>query len=83
MTFLARHNIETRPMFVPLHSLPPFREESRRRGEHLPITDAISQTAIMLPTYTHLTEIEQDRVVHAITQARAEGHGTREERRAA
>ena len=56
-------------MFVPLHGLPPFREESSKRGEVLPVTDAISSTAIMLPTYNQLTEADQHRIVETIAQA--------------
>src|SRR5262249_16960885 len=33
-TLLASENIDTRPFFVPLHTLPPFREESRKRNEY-------------------------------------------------
>jgi perosamine synthetase len=69
MAHLAGQKIETRPMFVPLHTLPPFREESRRRGECLPITDQISASAVMLPTYTQLTPADQGRVVDAIAEA--------------
>jgi perosamine synthetase len=46
--------IETRPFFMPLHNLPPFREESRQRGDFLPITDQLSQTGINLPSYSVL-----------------------------
>ena len=67
--YLADHEIETRPMFVPLHGLPPFREESNKRGEHLPVTDEISTTAIMLPTYNQLTEADQHRIVETIARA--------------
>lgn len=70
----TEHNIETRPMFHPLHRLPPFRMESQARGEHLPVTDEIAATAIMLPTYTHLTEADQHRVVDALMQAREDAH---------
>jgi len=66
MSHLVQQNIETRPMFVPLHTLPPFREESRRRGECLPVTDQVSASAVMLPTYTQLTPGDQGRVVDAI-----------------
>jgi perosamine synthetase len=60
--------IETRPMFISLHTLPPFREESRKRGEHLPETDRLSKTGLMLPTYTQLSEQDQDRVVTALRE---------------
>ena len=63
---LGKRGIETRPMFIALHTLPPFRENSRRRGEVLPVTQRLSDTGIMLPTYTQLTRAEQERVVGAI-----------------
>ncbi len=66
MASLAEKNIETRPMFISLHTLPPFREESRRRNEFLPVTDHLSETGIMLPTYNLLSEADQDRVVGSI-----------------
>lgn len=70
MTSLAEKNIETRPMFLPLHKLPPFREESRKRGEHLPHTDEISAATIMLPTWTQLENEDIHRVVDAIAEVR-------------
>lgn len=54
MQILAEEGIDTRPFFLSLHTLPPFREESRCRGEHLPITDDLSQTGMNLPTYFDL-----------------------------
>ncbi|WP_051958174.1 DegT/DnrJ/EryC1/StrS family aminotransferase [Desulfobacter vibrioformis] len=55
MKKLAQDGIETRPFFIPLHHLPPFRDESRRRGENLPITDALSLSGLNLPTFSQLT----------------------------
>jgi perosamine synthetase len=75
MSFLAERNVETRPMFIPLHTLPPFREESRRRGEVMPVTDRLAETGIMLPTYNHLTTGEIARVCDAIAELhRLKGH---------
>ena len=68
MASLAERNIETRPMFISLHTLPPFREESRKRNEHLPVTDRLSESGIILPTYNALSEADQDRVVGAIAE---------------
>ncbi len=68
MASLAERNIETRPMFISLHTLPPFREESRKRNEHLPVTDRLSESGIILPTYNTLSEADQDRVVGAIAE---------------
>ncbi len=51
---MAKEGIESRPFFIPLHRLPPFREESQRRKEDLPVTDELSRMGLNLPTYTHL-----------------------------
>jgi perosamine synthetase len=76
---LAAEGIETRPMFIPLHTLPPFREGSRKRGERLPVTDRLGAGGIMLPTYNTLTRGEQERVASAIAAAgqKARGAGRR------
>jgi len=68
MQALTEKNIESRPMFISLHTLPPFREESRKRNEHLPVTDRLSESGIMLPTYNTLSEADQDRVVGTIVE---------------
>jgi perosamine synthetase len=83
MAHLAEQQVETRPMFVPLHTLPPFREESRRRGECLPVTDQVSANAVMLPTYTQLTDADQARVVEAIAAVQKQYGASGAARRAA
>ena len=54
MELLAEKGIDTRPFFIPLHTLPPFREESSRRNEELPVTYKLSASGINLPTYSDL-----------------------------
>lgn len=66
MAFLAQEGIETRPFFISLHHLPPFREESRRRGEKLPVTDHLSATGLNLPTYTGLDSLQLKKVAECI-----------------
>jgi perosamine synthetase len=68
---LAERGIETRPMFIPLHRLPPFRHESLGRGEHLPVTDRLGASGLMLPTYNRLSEADQARIVEALAEVRA------------
>lgn len=63
---LVRRGVDTRPFFVPLHELPMFREESRRRGESLPITERLAHTGLNLPTYPGLSDDEVDVVCDAI-----------------
>jgi perosamine synthetase len=81
MSELTKEGIETRPIFIPLHTLPPFREGSRRRNEHLPVTDQLGARGIMLPTYNTLTLGDQERVVSAIAATGLRARQTR--RRAA
>src|SRR5262249_38128049 len=69
IAFLAKQNIDPRPMFLPLHKLPPFREESLRRGEDLPITDQVSANSLMLPTYNQLSDDDVVRIVDTIARA--------------
>ena len=66
---LHEQRIETRPMFVPLHSLPPYRQAGPL--PHLPVTDALGTSGIMLPTYTTLTDHDIDRICNAITRTGA------------
>lgn len=66
MQTLAENGIETRPFFLPLHRLPPFREESQRRNEHLPVTDNLAAGGINLPLYTGLTESDIDFICSVI-----------------
>lgn len=70
MALLGEHGIETRPFFIPLHRLPPFREESSLRGEHLPITEHLSEIGINLPTYTGMTDNDIESVCKVIRQCR-------------
>ena len=62
---LAQDGIETRPFFIPLHTLPPFREASELRSESLPVTEDLGARGLNLPTHTQL---ETDDVV-AVAEA--------------
>ncbi len=63
---LGKEGIETRPFFMALHHLPPFREESLRRGENLPVTDELSRSGMNLPTYSQLSFDEIEYIVKNI-----------------
>ena len=56
MAFLKNRGVDTRPFFIPLHTLPPFRNESSLRGEVLPVTDSLSLAGLNLPTYPTLKD---------------------------
>jgi perosamine synthetase len=68
MAELAARGVDTRPMFLPLHQLPPFREQSRQRNESLPITDRLAAEGIMLPTYNQLTDADLQYIGDAIAE---------------
>jgi GNAT superfamily N-acetyltransferase len=72
MRYLKEQGIDTRPMFIPLHTLPMFREGSRQRGEHLPVTEEIAASSIMLPTYNGLTTAELMQVTDSIKKSALE-----------
>ena len=67
MANLARNKIDSRPFFIPVHRLPPFREGSRKRGEHLPLTDDLCGRGVNLPTYTTMADAQVERVAKVIT----------------
>lgn len=67
---LAEAGIDTRPFFIALHHLPPFREQSRLRKEELPVTDRLSATGINLPTYVGLTDAEIEKIAAVIKRLR-------------
>ena len=69
---LTKDGIETRPFFIPLHTLPPFREASERRGEILPITDDLGARGLNLPTYTQLDASDVELVAGAVRRHGAE-----------
>lgn len=70
MAALAEEGIETRPFFLALHRLPPFRDEARRRRTELPITDALSASGMNLPTYVGLAPDDLERVAETIRRLR-------------
>ena len=69
MAALAEQGIETRPFFIPLHMLPPFREITRARCVELSITEELGRTGINLPTYSTMTVNAVERVIMAIKSA--------------
>ncbi len=70
MGILEKEGIETRPFFMSLHNLPPFREGSRMRNECLPVTEHLSAVGMNLPTYTQLTDADLDRITQVIRASR-------------
>ena len=56
MEKLAEHGIETRPVFYPAHSMPPYIDSVK--GETFPVAEYLSGNGISLPTWAGLSEKE-------------------------
>jgi perosamine synthetase len=67
---LGDEGVETRPFFIAGHGVPPFREESRRRGERLPVTDSLSADGMNLPTFGGLKNEQIDQIADVIRRGR-------------
>ena len=56
--------VETRPVFYPMHTLPPYWENSA-----YPVADNSFIRGINLPTHRNLSRADQERVVDALSKA--------------
>ena len=64
MATLAKEGIETRPMFYPMHTLPPYRRLAR--GQCFPVAERIASRGMNLPTWAGLTHEDIDLVCDAL-----------------
>ncbi len=60
---LGERAIETRPVFYPMHTLPPYRATA---GGPFPRADLCAARGINLPTHGRLTEQDMDRIAEAL-----------------
>lgn len=58
---LARADVETRPVFYPIPSMPPYQGQG-----NYPVTERISKGGISLPSGFNLTHAQQDQVIELI-----------------
>ncbi len=65
--FLLERNVETRPFFIPLHTLPPFRD-SRIARQGLPVTLTLGAQGLNLPTFPSLSEFDIEYVAELIAE---------------
>lgn len=56
MRYLGQHGIETRPVFYPMHVMPPY--QKLPGADKLPVSAALSAAGISLPSSVSLTEVE-------------------------
>jgi perosamine synthetase len=69
MGILAEDGIETRPFFISLHELPPYRDRAKERTENLAISEQLSRSGMNLPTYTEMTSAQVERVAETIIKS--------------
>ncbi len=65
---LSRRGIETRPLFYPAHSFPPYKNSVG--GETFPVAENLSANGISLPTWAGLTENNIDDVCRTLIECR-------------
>ena len=64
---LYRNNIEVRPFFHPVHSMPPYKD-----NVSLPVCEHLSSRGLSLPSYPKLEESEIGRICGALKMASSE-----------
>jgi len=64
MTSLAKKGIETRPMFYPMHTLPPYRRLSR--GQRFPVAESLGMRGMNLPTWAGLKQEDIEFICEAL-----------------
>jgi perosamine synthetase len=63
MARLAAAGVETRPFFIPVHTMPPYAELAEQQGHPLPVTDDLASRGMNLPTFRGLPLDELERIV--------------------
>lgn len=63
-TRLAASGIETRPFFIPIHTLPPYQHAAG--ATDFPVTTRLARQGINLPTFSSMTTDDVDRVCEAL-----------------
>jgi perosamine synthetase len=66
---LGKRGVETRPFFVPLHSLPPYQTGDNGAGS-FPVTEQLARDGINLPTFCGMSDEQVAYVCQAIADIR-------------
>lgn len=66
MEALEKENIESRPVWKPMHIQPIFEKYDFIKIEDKPISEDLFERGVCLPSDTKMTEEEQERVIHII-----------------
>ena len=64
IVFLSKNKIDSRPVFYPLHAMPPYRSFARPT----PNAESLSRRGMTLPSYYALKENDIDRICGLIRQ---------------
>ena len=67
--FLPQHGIETRPFFIPIHTLPPYIDRRPTRST-CRSRCRLAASGLNLPTFSQMTDDQVDAVCEAIATAR-------------
>jgi perosamine synthetase len=73
MSQLALRGVETRPVFYPMHVLPPYRESTA--GETYPVADRLARRGMSLPTWAGLSPDDVGYVCDALLECLREPAG--------
>jgi perosamine synthetase len=65
MDRMARNGIETRPVFYPLHAMPPYRKYVQA-GQEFPVSTRLSRNGVSLPSSVTITQEEQASVLDVL-----------------
>jgi perosamine synthetase len=68
MATLAEHGVETRPFFIPIHELPPYRQARTAGANLLPNTNKLGASGLNLPTFNQLSTDQIDRICQVIAR---------------
>lgn len=63
---LMKNGVETRPVFYPLHAMPPYLEYVRN-GQTFPVTDHLSRNGISLPSSVTISAEEQNSILKEVS----------------
>ena len=66
MLALKRVNIDTRPFFIPIHTLPPYAAGAEMQKGDLAVTQRVAATGLNLPTFPAMRDDEVHRVCDII-----------------
>jgi perosamine synthetase len=62
---MMKNVVETRPLFFPLHVMPPYHKYIKE-GQHFPVSEKLSAFGISLPSSVNIEATEQENILKFI-----------------